>query len=1157
MPDWNALRERARALHRRLAASLPDAARFLPPADALLDAAEEESGVSRFGLAAADPLLAGAHAVLDRDTPAIWFATGTATTASRQRFAQAHEYAHFWLHPDQPTDLFLEDDSPELFAPPGEFSVVQTATGYSRSERRETEANLFAAELLLPAPILRRAYLERGWSATQIARRTGLSETLVLSQIAASLLHSPSQEAEDMALETLSLTAPTLPLDLSQLRAAHVEHGPVLVDAGPGTGKTRTLIARAVHLLQERSVAPEQILALTFSNKAAEEMRTRLREAVGDTADRVWIGTFHAFGLELLRKDGNRIGLPASPTLLETADAMALLLQHLDRLELNEYLYPNQPHLPFADLLGSISRAKDELKTPTDYGVAALRLQADAKDEAGAKEAAKAVEAARVYAVYQELLAETGQLDFGDLIMRAVELLDRCLDVRARWQAQFRHILADEYQDVNRACAQLLRRLAGDGSGLWAVGDLRQAIYRFRGASPANVREFAADFPGGQRLSLERNYRSRAPIVRLFGAFAGEMKEGETSFRAWETHRGETDVLALTLAVADDEAAQAAGIAAAIRQWQATGIALAEQAILCHTNRQGADIAARLEAHGIATQHRGGLLQSEAAKDLLALLSLCCEPGGAALQRVAQFPLYAIPDEAVRALWQFARDTQTSFPRALFAALRDAPLSDEGKVGLSRLCHDIRPLQRTNNAWRFFARYLFRTSDFLRPLLTADSLNAQQELLAIESLLAVAQKTEPRFVDEPDPRAAFLDHLRLLRAFGQERTLRVVAEGTALEGVRVMTVHQAKGLEFPVVYLPNLVKDQFPPRSQGRMAVPPPGLLEEVEEGEDDSAEECLAFVALSRAREHLVLSRPARWNGKAIAPCGLLKTLEPLLGSAGIAPTVWPAVPEPVFGDSSPRELNTGPETATDASLNATLPEVSLAALEQYMRCPRQYYYRRVAHLPDRGSESTYLAFHDCLAQTAQWLTGQRARGEDVSLNDAVTAFEARWQQAGAILDNAQGRVLRQHADSLLQTLTTDLSASPSAAPPQKRELVAALEHGRVRLVADEAETQPDGTLHLVDYTTGRKHASDHTKPHLALLRHAARQQEESRPVKLFIGYRRDGERREVPEQPRYEPDRVEKFNVALRGIRQGHFEPTNETRLCADCPYFLICPA
>lgn len=1167
MPDWTPLRQRAYALHLRMRAHIPKTTALLLSAERLLAAAEQETGLARTPVGADDSLLAGAHAVLDRQLEAVWYSD--AASPERQRFAQAHEFAHYWLHPELVSDACVVSEAEEDYLPPSDRAqALLIAEGYSPDERRETEANLFAAEFLLPGPNVRRLFLREGWNASRIASRSGLSEACVLSQLMQGvLLPVPTtegeprparirtgaqtavsgQEARDCGIEELPRVL-SLGLDPSQQMAATVARGPALVDAGPGTGKTRTLIARILHLLQDRECAPEQLLALTFSNKAAEEMRTRLRERVGETADRVWIGTFHAFGMEILRKYG---GFSTPPRLVETVDAIALLERNLDRLHLSEYEYLSQPSLPFPDILRCISRAKDELHTPEDYMAMAKAQAQAARDEREYTAAAKSLEIARIYAVYQELLAERSALDFGDLLMRTVFLLDAVTPLRERLQSQYRQILADEYQDINRASAQLLRRLAGNGEGFWAVGDLRQAIYRFRGASPANVREFERDFPGGRRLRLDRNYRSRPGLVSLFSAFAGAMgaqtpsEERDKEFFAWQASRESPGGHSLTVAVASDETAQAAGLTAQIRHWESAGIPLRDQAILCRSNAQCSDLAERLEAQGIPTQHLGGLFERGEIKDLLALLALATDSEGTTLIRVAGFPEYGVPEEDARGLLLAAQEAKQAFPGALELAADLPALSEAGRRGLLRLRSHLKSIAFRKDAWRMLTRYLFETSGYLRMLLAEETVAARQKSLAIYQLLTFAQGVGQKLAEEgvtADSRA-FLDYLRRLRLYGEERSIRLPGSAEALDGARLMTVHASKGLEFPVVYLPNLIKDQFPPRRMGGMAAPPPGLTE----GEaTDSGEECLFFVALSRARDHLVLSRPLTWRNKPAAPSYLLENLEEALTQCGAARVEWesPLSPEPM-NDAIP-------EVAPFSRQER--PMLSLSALQQYQSCPRQYYYQRVARLPYREERSAYLRFTNCLQEALNWLQSEREAGNPTALEAVYERLSARWAEVFTVEEGGAVQVLRQYAEALLAG--AHRSGKDRAVAANPLELTAELPNGRILLRCDQAEELPDGTLRLTRQIRGRARADDHTDPRLALLRHAARQQAPNRPVQIVLDYLRDGEAREVPESKRYEPPRIEKYDKALFALRNGDFAPLPEDRKCATCPYLFVCP-
>jgi DNA helicase-2/ATP-dependent DNA helicase PcrA len=296
----------------------------------------------------------------------------------------------------------------------------------------------------------------------------------------------------------------------------------LLVDAGPGTGKTRTLVHRIQHLL-DNGASPASILALTFSNKAAEEMRERLSASNGDAAIEMWVGTFHAFGLELITKYHQRIGRTMNVRILDEAGALALLEANLIRLPLRYFQNLYEPAYELVPVLRAISRCKDELITPAAYRAAAEAARSAAISEDEHEAAGKALEVADICEIYEDALAKADAVDFGDLVLLSAMVLEQNADLRAEYQARFEHILVDEYQDVNLASARLLRALAAPQADVWVVADERQSIYRFRGAAPSNVQRFVTEFSGARR-SLGINYRSGSPVVQAFQTFAAGMQ---------------------------------------------------------------------------------------------------------------------------------------------------------------------------------------------------------------------------------------------------------------------------------------------------------------------------------------------------------------------------------------------------------------------------------------------------------------------------------------------------------------------------------------------------------------------------------------------------------------------------------------------------------
>jgi len=499
MSAWFELRAQAAAWHDEL-----NSRAGLLRADDLLAAAEKASGVKVLVVPAGDALLDNTEASYDPDGPRIL--VSAALSSEDRALHVAHEFGHHRLH--HPKDDCHNGDVDPYAAAEPENSAVGESDAYSPKQRREAQANVYGRELLLPRRRLRAVCLAQRLTADTIAAELGLPLNLVQQQMAdAMLLPEDRPSASDGERPSL---------DDSQQLAAEADPGPVQVRAGPGTGKTRTLVARTAWLIRAKQADPASILALTYSNASADDLSRRLHLELGAEATAVWCSTFHALGQELLRLYGDRLGLLSTPKLLDRADSLFLLESEFQQLQLDHYFDLQEPLRGLKSVLNAISRAKDELCDPPTYLARAQAMPAgEAKD--------KALEAAHVYAVYQKALQTRGWVDFGDLIARSVELLKSHADVAAEIHRTYRHILVDEYQDMNTASAALLKQLADPAAGPWVVGDVRQSIYRFRGASPLNMSRFADAFPGADFKDLEVNYRSGGRIVGLFERYGRTM----------------------------------------------------------------------------------------------------------------------------------------------------------------------------------------------------------------------------------------------------------------------------------------------------------------------------------------------------------------------------------------------------------------------------------------------------------------------------------------------------------------------------------------------------------------------------------------------------------------------------------------------------------
>lgn len=1129
---WEDVRRRARAYRAEaLALTGGDTS-----AAALLTAVESLTGIRQLPVKKGDVLLDGGVAVLDRDADTIWYDRDADSRLAV--FYQAHEYGHLWLDAGDATCNTADIDAEEYEAPLplGERRVE----GYGPDERREREANVFAREFLLPTDALKDWFLVEGLDATAIADRVGVSEGMVLYQLTRALL-TPEIASEGAAEEA---PGGEPDLDPSQREAARVERGPLLLEAGPGTGKTRALVERILFLLQ-KGVPPSSILAITFSNKAAEEMRFRIARVAPDAASRIWVGTFHAFGLEILRKFGTRIGLPPKPAVVDPVDGLFVLERSLPELGLRHYQNLYEPTTHLADIFSAISRAKDELVGPDEYAELAEQMLAGATTEQDTQAAEKALEVARVYAFYQGHLEAEGMLDFGDLIVRSVQLLHQHPEVRHLLRSTYEHVLVDEYQDVNRASGLLLKELAGDGEGLWAVGDVRQAIYRFRGASPSNVRLFLEDFPGAAVHVLEHNYRSVPAVLDVFAELAPDMRAARgAAFVPWRPERQQDGEVLME--IAEDGDSEIEGLAREMKRQRGLGVSYSDQAVLCRSHTNLARIAAGLEREGVPVLYLGDLFERPEVRDMLALLALACEGDGRGLLRVARFAEYGIPLADVLSLLDTAKERGIPFPRALKLAQDSDTISEQGKAGVALLDHHLEGLCYGSNAWGMLARYLFVRSSYVRGSLGEESVAGQQRRLAVYQFLqfAHAQRNLPVSGGE-DPKRAFLRYVRRLEMFGEEKQLRQMPDWAGdIDAVRLLTVHASKGLEFGSVYLPVLGNGRFPAKRRPQPCPPPAGMLRAEEEDWHDEEEECLFFVALSRARDRLCLSRARRYLSQNSKPSPLLGRIAGLLPNLPDGEITWSR--EEVVGESPGEALPT-----------EVLPSFSVEELETYMGCPRRYYYEFVLGLGDKRDDSAYVEFHRCVYALLRWVQEELASGWPVEDAAMLLRFAEIWEERGPTDHPYEGFYRRNAEDIVVRALSYPALASGVSTRP---EWEIKLEHGRVRLRPDhvaEPEDEAGSQPVIRRWRTGRSTRSERDKPVYGLYQRAAELSYPGHEPRLERVYLSTGEVEDARMKPDTAERRVKKYDDAMAGIRREEFAPKPDDRECPRCPHYFICPA
>ncbi len=601
-------------------------------------------------------------------------------------------------------------------------------------------------------------------------------------------------------------------LNPEQCRAVETTEGPLLILAGAGSGKTKTLTHRIAHLIAGRKATPYNILAVTFTNKAAREMRERVAVLLGENSDNrsfmPFMGTFHGICVRLLRQDGEAIGVPRNFVIFDESDRQSAIKQASKQLMLDEKSFPART------LSSIISNAKNELLAPEEF------------DGAGSGPVQRA--AAQVYPLYQKILKDAGALDFDDLIGRTVHMLQSQPSIRAKWRQQFRYIMIDEYQDTNAAQYKLVKLLTNDQKNIAVVGDDWQSIYSWRGADFRNILNFERDYPDVTIVKLEQNYRSTKAI--LDAAHAVITKNQQRSKKELWTDAGQgkpVDILQVANERAEAEAILRRvknAVDARFRNFQ-------DFAVLYRTNAQSRSIEEAFVRFGVPYRIVGGqrFYDRKEIKDIMAYLRLIYQPEDrVSFERIVNVPTRGIGTKSLEHFYTWQRDNELNLHDALSRA-GDAPsLTSKARKGLSELGDILRTAREVldETPLPVLLETLLRRLDYYSHL---DDKTPQGESRQenVRELVGVAKSYQDLGLD------GFLEEVSL------------VSDSDNMENganvVTLMTLHAAKGLEFPVVFMTGMEETIFPHSR---------ALYDQSEMEE----ERRLCYVGMTRAKQELYL---------------------------------------------------------------------------------------------------------------------------------------------------------------------------------------------------------------------------------------------------------------------------------------------------------------
>lgn len=966
--------------------------------------------------------------------------------------------------------------------------------------------------------------------------------------------------------------------NLNEQQAAAVTHktGPLLIVAGAGTGKTTVVTRRIAWLIEQGLAKPQNILALTFTDKAAGEMEERVDQLLPYGYVELQISTFHAFCEKLLREYAAEIGLSRDFRVVSELDGWLLARRSLDRFALDYYRPLGNPTKYLRGLLTHFSRAKDAAITADQY----LAFVDDSEGE----DATRVRELAGAYHTYQQILLENDAMDFGDLLMYVLKLLRERPRVLAELRRRFTYVLVDEFQDTNGAQYEIVKLIAAPNNNLTVVGDDDQSIYKFRGASLANILQFETDYPDAKRVVLTNNYRSVQQILDHAHRFIQANNprrleaQGKLDKRLVSSREDEGVVGHLHLPTLDEETEAVATKIAELKvahpdaSWN-------DFAILTRSNDAAVPFLAALDRHRIPYQFMAlrGLYAKSAVLDIVAYLSILVAPyDSPSFYRVLTHPMRKISPDAVAELSQYANRKGKS----LADACRNAPiltsLGEDAVIRLQELNAQLdhfRTLIASKKISELFVT-VAREAGFV------DYLNHLPEREKQESFRYLQQFYErvKRFEEMHDHPVLknFLEEYKVEREAGEEGALQFDPDAGP-EMVRVMTVHASKGLEFRFVFVVSMIDQRFPSVARAEAIPLPEGLVEgsqgrrfagAQDEGDDWHLEEerRLFYVAMTRAKEHVYLTSADDYGGAR------KRKLSRFLTELGFD--------KPDGKDASKRDPFTdGAEqsTAVEPPVVIRLPkQFSFTQLSAFRTCPLQYKFAHILKIPVFGKhmfsfgKTMHNALHHffllwlertgikqaSLFSNTQPPNHSTTQSLPVTLDELLGMYADAWQDDW-YKDDAQREEYRKRGRDQLRAFYAYLADHPPKPKFLEQDFTLkigdAVIKGRIDRV-DEAE----GGVEIIDYKTGtpkedgKLEASD--KEQLLLYQMAARDILGLNPVKLTYHYLEDNSQISFIGDEDDLLSLREKIQDRVNGIRTSKFGPTPGFH-CKYCDFADIC--
>lgn len=866
-------------------------------------------------------------------------------------------------------------------------------------------------------------------------------------------------------------------LNKEQQEAVTHETGPLLIIAGAGTGKTTVVTKRIEHLILEKKIPPSNILALTFTDKAAQEMESRIDEILPYGYSTLWIETFHAFCDRILRQHAIHIGLSGSFTLMAEAECLLFMRKHLFDFTLSYFRPYGNPTKFLQGMLAHFSRLRDDDITPEQYLAYAKRIENDDSIENDEKQKTK--ELAHTFQMYSELKAKESVMDYSDLISNTLKLFRLRPSILKQYQDQFQFVFVDEFQDTNFAQNELAILLAGQRKNITVVGDDDQSIYKWRGAAIANMMQFRSHFPGSKIIALTKNYRSTQTILDAAYTLIQhnnpdrlEIKEKiDKKLLGMRGVKGAPISFFYEARGEDEAEAVAKEIQKVVMKTQRP---YNDFAILVRANDHALPFKRALDRLHIPFQFLGPdhLYHQEEIKDLIAYLHVLANfEDTASLYRLMTMPIFAISARDISALLNYSKQSNISLFETM-ENVEETMLTKDGKEKISHLTTMLKnhlEMVPHESAGQILYQF-FEDSGLLTHYLDPGSLKTENEAQNIAKFFSKLQTYSHNKKDISV--FAIVDWIDLAMELG-ESPLAAEIDWTRNNAVNILTIHSSKGLEFPYVFVVNLVTQRFPSRDRKEQIPLPPDIIREsLPEGDEGIQEERrLFYVAITRAKEKLYLTS-ARFYNDGKRERKLSPFITETLGENTINQIIKKhhAITDAqqlslldIFNANVIEEQLPAQEIKTPIDITY----ISYSQLQTYLTCPLHYKLRYILHMPSHHSPalSYGVSIHGAMRDFFQLIKQQGS----ATVDDMLSFLKTNWIPAGYTSKQHE----EQTYDQAIRMVTrVALENSKSIPPVASVEMPFSFMIGKLKISGriDRIDKLPDEKIEIIDYKTGTK---------------------------------------------------------------------------------------